>query len=456
MKIAIIGGAGTRVPLLTHGLLRFHSDLGPEEISLWDIDPTRRKAIARISRAMAEIFDVPLIISEPRSLDEAVADSCFVISCIRVGGTTGRILDETIALQHGTVGQETVGAGGFALSLRTIPPMIEYARQVSMLAPQAWLVNFTNPVGIISQALIQAGFGDRVIGVCDTPREQFESFAQVLGVPLEEAFFDYFGLNHLGWVRAVVVNGKDRSHEIFESTEKLKRSYKRPLFEPDFLRELEILPTEYLYYYYFPDRAIEKIRESGSTRGKMVQELENRLLSGVLEHDNEPDKMVGAYDDYLARRNATYMAMETGERVADLDVGKAREELYQHAAGYERIAIDVMRAIHGNRATVMPVDVANRGAIAELEDQDAVEVPCVIDATGAHPLAVGKVPKSASSLLMDVKEYERLTVRAALERSAALAEEALRRNPLIRSREQAGNILRDYRASHRPYLDYLG
>ncbi len=455
MKVAIIGGAGARVPLLTSGFLRFQDDLRIDEITLWDIHETRRQMAARVSRAMVGRHGGKLNVSLPETLQEALENASFVVSSIRVGGTAGRIQDETIALKHGTLGQETVGAGGFCLALRTIPVMIDYARQVTRHAPQAWLLNFTNPVGIISQALLEAGQGDRTVGICDTPREQFESLAHALDIPLDNAFFDYVGLNHLGWVRRILSQGTDRLPELLASDERLANAYRIPLFEISFLRRLQLLPTEYLYYYYDPERARRETTARGSTRGQLVLRLEEELTQAVASHPDRPESVLEAYDRYLASRNASYMAVETGGRVDEETIARAREHLYSSAAGYDRIAIDVMRAIRNHRPTVMPVDVANQGAIPDLEAADAVEVPCVIDSNGARPLAAGSLPEQVRELVLQVKRYERLTVRAALEESRDLAEQALAANPILESREQAGAILREYRKAHAPHLDYL-
>ncbi|HSR49325.1 MAG TPA: 6-phospho-beta-glucosidase [Acidobacteriota bacterium] len=455
MKITIIGGAGARVPLVTHGLIRFRQDLPVQELSLWDIDKDRRSVIARISRAMASRAGVSFNVSEPETLEEALENADFIISSIRVGGMRGRILDETVALKHGTVGQETVGAGGFCLALRTIPPLLEYLEQIAKMAPDAWVLNFTNPVGIVSQSMILSGLGSRVIGICDTPREQFEMLAHSLDVPLEEAYFDYFGLNHLGWIRGVEVDGRNLIKELLDSPEKLNQVYRIPLFEAEFLRDLGLFPTEYLYYYYRTRHACEHTAGGDRTRGQLIQNLEDRLMERVSRAGSATDEIAEAYDDYLAARNASYMTVETGEEVSRESLQKARRNLYTQAAGYDRIAIDAMRAISRDSSLVMPLDVANIGAIEELEDDDSVEVPCVIGANGPHPLATGKPPQQIRDLLFKVKRYERLTAQAALHRSAEMAEDALASNPLIDSREQARKVLEEYRQVHGRHLEYL-
>jgi 6-phospho-beta-glucosidase len=454
MKVALVGGAGTRVPLVVVGLVRFHEELRTSELALWDPDQRRLALIARLCEAMTKRYQVPLRITPARSSEQALENADFVLASIRVGGSAGRVVDENVAFRHGTLGQETVGAGGWAMALRSIPPMLGYAQQMQQLAPRAWLLNFTNPVGIVMQALLAAGC-HRVIGVCDTPRELFETVAAELGIESRLTFFDYFGLNHLGWVRRVLVGGEDRLAPAFADPDRLARFYHVPLFEPAFLQELKLLPTEYLYFYYQAKKAVEKIRSHQITRGQQVEQQETELFRVLAAEGGKPERLLDAYDQYLARRNATYFHLETGQAVREEAVEQARRELYDRAAGYERIAVDVMRAIRNHKPTTMPVDVANHGSMDGLDELDAVEVPCLIDGNGARPLATGPVPQAVHSLLHETKHYERLTAQGALEGSAAKAIEGLAANPLIRSRSLAERLASDYRRAHRPWSDYL-
>jgi 6-phospho-beta-glucosidase len=454
MKLAIIGGAGARVPLVLVGLLRFHSDLRTDEVVLWDINTDRQILIDRICAAMIERYGVPIKVRTGKTIEDTLDGADFIIASVRVGGTDTRVLDEQIALSHGVLGQETVGPGGWGMALRTIPAVLKYAQLAEKIAPRAWLLNFSNPVGIVLQALLEAGVL-RTIGVCDTPRELFESVASLLGVPSQQAFFDYLGLNHLGWVRSVQVNGRNRLEELFDSPDKLAHVYHVPLFAPDYLQNLRLLPTEYVYFYLNAQRAVEKLRQAARTRGQMVAEQEQQLFQAVAAGANDGGKVVAAYDNFLASRNATYFQLETGAKVNEESLETARKELYEKAAGYERIAVDVMRAMALNRPTVFPVDVANNGAMDELSLQDAVEVPCVIDGNGAKPLAVGAIPAQVRSLLLRVKEYERLTAKAALEGSSKIAVEALAANPLVGERRLAEKLGSEYLRAHQAYLNYL-
>ena len=453
MKVALLGGAGTRVPLVVSGLLRSRANLPCEELALWDPNHERQAAIAAVCDAMVRRSLTALRITLAGSAERAISGADFILCSIRVGGAEARIKDERIALADGLLGQETIGPGGWAMALRSIPAVLEYARLAERVAPRAWLLNFTNPVGIVQQALLAAGV-QRAIGICDTPREMFENAARELGIETDRAFFDYFGLNHLGWVRRILVDGKDLLPQLLAQPQKVANIYHVPLFEEQYLQSTRLLPTEYVYFYLHADEAAAKLKRAGTTRGEAVAEQERKFFAALAAANGDGARMLERYDDYLAERHATYFRLETGESVSQRDLAQARSELYQKAAGYDRIAVDVMRAIAGNQRAVFPVDVANQGAIADLPANDAVEVPCEIDARGACPLPVGCVPESVRALLTQVKEYERLTAQAALQGSLELAAEALRANPLVGDRVDPMNLAQAYRDAH-PHLEYL-
>ncbi len=271
MKVAIIGGAGVRVPLLVGGLSR--SDLGISEIALFDLDQERQRVIADLATRMAGGARV----TSASTPEAAIEGADFVISSIRVGGAAQRAKDEAAAIALGAVGQETVGPVGFAMAVRTIPAMVDYGRLVARLAPRAWLINFSNPVSLITQAVHQETDA-RLIGICDTPMEMFEDAAHALGLPASVCSYDYFGLNHLGWLRDVLFEGEGQLHRIWNNDAALKSAYRSPLFEPERLRQLKLLPTEYLYYYYRPEVALEHMKRAGSSRGAAVAKLTEELF----------------------------------------------------------------------------------------------------------------------------------------------------------------------------------
>ncbi len=424
MKIAVIGGAGVRTPLLVHGLAG--SDLPITHIALFDPDQARLAVMSDLTRRKAGGVYV-----EPYgSAREAIEGADYVFLSIRVGGIEGRARDEAIALEHGIVGQETIGPAGFAMALRTIPHVVAYAREIEMHAPRAWVINFTNPVGMITQAALAATPG-RTIGICDTPTELFEEVAHALGKPTDECYFDYFGLNHLGWVREVYWNGEPQLHRLWPDPRALERLYRVPLFSGEFLAKLRLLPTEYVYYYYRSQEAYENIRRAGQSRGSAIERLNARFFED-LKAAVDP---VRVYEDYLAARNATYMQIESGSRA--LPVRWPWAEL----TGYDKIALSVVRAIHFNSGAIIPLNVRNSGNLPDLEPGDTIEVPCVVNGNGARALHVGPVPEAVRSLLSQVKTYERLTVQAAVSGDRALAEEALACNPLVQERALAARLL---------------
>lgn len=425
MKIAIIGGGGVRTPLLSAALAG--SDLPLEELSLFDPSSERLAVIAPLADRMAE--GVPVAARD--TVEECVEGADFVFTSFRVGGIEARARNEAAALKLGLVGQETVGFGGCAMALATIPAMVAHAKVIERVAPQAWMINFTNPVGIITQA-VQTATDAKIVGICDTPTELFEEVARALGLPSNECHFDYFGLNHLGWLREVYHNGRPQLEQLWATPERLGGLYRTNFFDPAFLADLRLLPTEYGYFYYETARAIESLQRAGESRGVMLTRLNAKLFETLASGPKDPTKV---YRDYLAERDASYMQLESGSQKPLAPPASAE------VTGYDRIALAVVRAIHFNTNAVIPLDVANRGNIGELEDDDVVEVPCVVNADGPHALNVAPIPDVVRDLLVKMKTYERLTVRAALEGSRELALEALVTNPLVGSRDVAEQLV---------------
>ncbi len=300
-----------------------------------------------------------------------------------------------------------------------------------MWRPEAWIINFANPVGIVTQA-VQAATDAKIIGICDTPTELFEEVARALELPSSECHFDYFGLNHLGWLREVHHEGRPQLVALWEDQERLRGLYRTDFFDPAFLADLRLLPTEYGYFYYQTARAIESLQKAGESRGVMLARLNAGLFEALAGGKGDPTTV---YRDYLAARDASYMQLESGSPKPLAPPPAAA------VTGYDRIALAVIRAIHFNTSAVIPLDVPNQGNLGDLLDEDVVEVPCVVNADGPHALNVPRVPESVRGLLMQVKEYERLTVRAALEGSADLAVEALVLNPLVGRRDLAERLV---------------
>jgi 6-phospho-beta-glucosidase len=426
MKISIIGGAGVRVPLLVGGLAR--SDMRISDIALFDVDKSRQEVIAQLAQQMAP----GLRISSEHSAESAIDGSAFVITSIRVGGAAQRAKDEATALAHDVIGQETVGPVGFAMAVRTIPAMVEYGRLVSRLAPRAWLINFSNPVSIITQTVHQETDA-RLIGICDTPMEMFEDAAHALGLPATVCSYDYFGLNHLGWLRDVLFEGEGQLHRIWNDDARLMSAYRSPLFEPERLRKLKLLPTEYLYYYYRPEVALANIKKSGSSRGQFVARLTEEFFDDL--KTSSPQALVDKYQQYLAARDGAYMSLETGATTPRIKPDWAE------LSGYDKIALMTMRAIVHNQGAIIPLDVANHGTLPFLDNDDIVEVPCRVDKDGPRPQIVGPIPDHPRELIETVKTYERATVKGALSGDRGELIDALALNPLVLTRDKAAQLV---------------
>jgi 6-phospho-beta-glucosidase len=425
VKIAVVGGGGVRTPLLAAGLAG--SDLPLEEVALYDTDRERLSVIAPLADRLAAGVDV----RASDTVAECVAGADFVFTSFRVGGIEARARNEAAALRLGLVGQETVGFAGCAMALATVPEMVRYAREIEAVAPEAWIVNFSNPVGVVTQA-VQAATGARIIGICDTPTELFEEVARALELPSRDCHFDYFGLNHLGWLREVFHHGRPQLARLWDDPTRLEGLYRTRLFEPAFLAELRLLPTEYGYFYYRTADTIENLQRAGESRGSVLARLNAGLFRSLSRGSGDP---VELYREYLAARDASYMQLESGSDEALAPPPAAA------VTGYDKIALAVVRAIHFDSAAVIPLDVPNQGNLGDLEDDDVVEVPCVVGANGPRALNVPPVPDAVRGLLRTIKEYERLTVRAALEGSADLAVDALTVNPLVGRRELAQRLV---------------
>jgi 6-phospho-beta-glucosidase len=451
VKIAVIGGAGVRTPLLVNGLTQ--SDVPIREIALFDIDEARLDAIGGVARRFAHDASIALC----RTSAEAIRGADFVFTSIRVGGIEQRARDEAASLKHGVLGQETIGPAGFAMTVRTIPALLRYAREMEDLAPDAWMINFTNPVGPVTQALLTETRA-KVIGICDTPTELFEEVARVLGVRSAECHFDYFGLNHLGWLREVYHRGRSQLARVWNDPERLRAIYRAPLFDPEYLAALKLLPTEYVYYYVRTKLAAENIRKAGQTRGAVIAQLNARLFEELASPGVDA---AAVYERYLGARNAGYMTIESGTPQGAESGDPHRAErggppaaaLHEpgmagvhgtpsalHAlTGYDKIALSVVRAIHFNTGAVIPLNVRNNGNLP-LEAEDCVEVPCVVNATGAWPAHVPPLPPRIAEFIQRVKQYERLTIQAAHTQTAQAAVDALAANPLVADRALAHTL----------------
>ncbi|WP_053662833.1 6-phospho-beta-glucosidase [Streptomyces sp. MMG1121] len=445
MKLTILGGGGFRVPLVYGALLADHGEGRVTEVVLHDLDDRRLHAVSRVLDGQAaKIPDAPGV-SATTDLDEALTGADFVFSAIRVGGLEGRANDERVALAEGVLGQETVGAGGIAYGLRTVPVAVDIARRVARLAPDAWVINFTNPAGLVTEAMSRH-LGDRVIGICDSPVGLGRRIARVLGADPKRTFIDYVGLNHLGWVRGLRVAGRDELPRLLADPALLGSFEEGRLFGADWLRSLGAIPNEYLHYYYFNREAVRAYQEAEQTRGAFLRDQQARFYDEALHTDRSA---LDAWDRTRAEREATYMA-ENRE-----SAGAGEREADDLSGGYEKVALALMRAIARDERTTLILNVRNRNTLAALDADAVIEVPCLVDANGAHPVAVDPLPGHATGLVSSVKAVEREVLAAAESGSRATAVKAFALHPLVDSVNVARRLVEGYAEVH-PGLAYLG
>jgi 6-phospho-beta-glucosidase len=426
VRLALLGGGGFRVPLV-HGALLAGGDV--TELVLHDVDAGRLAAIERVLAEQARgVVDAPRV-RTTTDLRDALSDVDFVFSAIRVGGLRGRRLDEQLAAAEGVLGQETVGAGGIAYGLRTVPVAVALARTIAEVAPRAWVINFTNPAGMVTEAMAGV-LGERVIGICDSPVGLCRRVARALDVDPAVARFDYAGLNHLGWLRAVHVGGEDVLPRLLSDVDGLESFEEGKLFGADWLRALGAVPNEYLRYYYFAREAV-----GTESRGAFLLEQQRSFYA-------EPS--LASWERTRLEREATYMAeTREGER-EDLEGG-----------GYEKVALALMRALARGERTTLILNVRNGSALPGVPADAVVEVPCTVDADGARPLGAGPLPDHALGLVTSVKAVERAAIEAAATGSRDAALRAFALHPLVDSVSVARRLLDGYVAAH-PELAYLG
>jgi 6-phospho-beta-glucosidase len=439
MKIAVLGGGGFRVPMVYGALAERATRLGLEEVALYDVDEQRLAQIEPVLEGLAHEGDARLPFTCTTSLDEAIEGADFVFCAIRVGRLEGRAVDERVALDEGVVGQETTGPGGLCFALRTVPVMVEIARRVAERSPHAWFVNFTNPAGLVTEA-IQAELGDRAVGICDSPAGLCRRVAAALGRRNEDLWFDYFGLNHLGWLGGVNDGERDLLPGLLADDERLASFEEGRLFGGEWLRSLRMIPNEYLFFYYFASDAVGALRSGLESRAEFLLRQQATFYG---DNVRAPATALDAWRSARRERDETYFA----EAHAAAGVVSPSEN-HDTPGGYESEALAVVEAIALNEARVLILNTANRSSLPFLDEQAVVEVPCVVGSAGVHPVAVGEVPAHARALVETIKEVERLTIDAALTGSRELAVKAIALHPLVPSVNTARRMFDTYAARH--------
>jgi 6-phospho-beta-glucosidase len=419
VKVAVVGGGSTYTPELVEGLAARTDRLPLEELVLLDPDRERRDVVGGLARRIlaARGWSGRLVVTDDRA--SALDGADFVLVQLRVGGQQARLLDETIPVRHGTVGQETTGAGGLMKALRTIPVVLDIAEEAARRgASGAWIVDFTNPVGMVTQALLDDGH--RAVGLCNVAIGLQRRLAARMGVAPERVQLEHVGLNHLSWVRAVLVDGTDVLPGLLETEGgSLAEEVGTPV---ELLRSLGALPSYYLRYFHLRDTVIEEQR-SGHNRAREVIEIERELL------DIYRDETLTSQPELLSRRGGAY---------------------------YSEAAVQLIASLHDGTGDVQVVDTLNSGALPDLPADTVVEVPARIDREGPHPLPLTPLAPELRGLVQAVKAYEELGIRAARSGDRRDALMALMANPLVGRWEVAVPLLEELLEANAPLLPRFG
>lgn len=417
-KVVVMGGGSSYTPEIVEGLIAHADELDLRQVWLVDIPAGEEKLaiVGKLAQRMVEKAGGRFAIKLTLDRREALSDADFVVTQIRVGGIQARIKDERIPLRHGVVGQETTGPGGFAKALRTVPAVLGICRDMAELCPQAWLINFTNPSGIVTEAVARHT-PVRVIGLCNIPINTERSLAKEYGVTPDEMCIEFVGCNHCVWLNRVFCRGREVTAELVAKAEASGN------WPPGFIASLGAIPCGYHRYYYLPDQALEHLledeRAGKPTRGEQIVGIEKELF------DLYRDPDLATKPEALSKRGG---------------------------ALYSEAAVRLIASIHNDRRDIQCVDTANRGALSDLPAESVVEVNCVIDAQGPHPIAVGPLRPQLRGLLQQVKAYEELTIQAAITGDRHAALQALVLNPVVPSARLAKPLLDDLIEAHADYL----
>ncbi|HLS02971.1 MAG TPA: 6-phospho-beta-glucosidase [Beutenbergiaceae bacterium] len=426
MRLTIVGGGGFRVPLVYSAVAQARHRVPITEVVLTDTDPTRLEAIESVLTGMG--FDLPL--STTTSLDDALGGAACVFAAIRVGGTQGRINDERVALSHGLLGQETIGPGGLAYAIRTLAVMEDLAQRVARLCPQAWIINFTNPAGLITQAMLD--HHPRVVGICDTPIGLVRRVARVLGQDVEAADIGYLGINHLGWLKSFTVDGVDHLQGLLADPQRLAQIEEARTLGVPWVQTMGAIPNEYVYYYHYTREVVATLSGAGATRGEFLDTQQTRFYTTPHDH---PHQTLGAWRQTLREREETYMAEARDQARQEEDI----------SGGYHEVAVDLMAGVLAGEHNRMILGVANRGAIPQLPQQATVEVVCQVDEHGVHPIhPTPQLDLDHIGLIIQVKAAEQELIAAVRAGSQKSAWRAFASHPLVDSVAVARDLVQDY------------
>ena len=428
IKIVTIGGGSSYTPELVEGLIKRYSELPVRELWLVDIEEGKEKLriVGNLAKRMIKKAGVPMEIHLTLDRKEALKDADFVTTQIRVGLLDARIKDEKIPLSHGIIGQETNGAGGMFKALRTIPVILDIDEDMSKLCPNAWMINFTNPAGMITEALLRYGKNKKVIGLCNVPIGMEKAVANVLEIEHKRLRMDFVGLNHMVFGKEVYVDGVRVTDKLINlladgNIDQIVKNISDFTWDKDFIKALGMMPCPYhKYYFQTKDMLKEELEQfsKGETRAE-VKKVEEELFE-LYKNENLDIK-----PSELEKRGGAY---------------------------YSDAACRLICSIYNDKKDIQPVNIKNNGAIIGISNESAVEVSCMITRDGPRPIAVGELPVAINGLIQQIKTFERLVVDAAVFGDYHKAILALTVNPLVQSDKLAKVLVDELMIAHKDYL----
>jgi len=428
LKVAVIGGGSSYTPELIEGFIKRYQEFPIDELYLVDIEAGREKlkTVGALAERMIEKAGLPIELHMTFDRREAIQDAAFVTTQIRVGMLDARSRDEKIPLRYGLLGQETTGAGGFAKAVRTIPVILDICKDIEELSPHAFLLNFTNPAGIVTEAVTKYT-KVKTIGLCNLPIGTKMLVAKMMDVDVSKVDIEMAGINHLNWTTKVWVGGIEKTGEVLDIISGVKGVSVKNIpdieWEREFIQSVGMIPCSYLRYYYMKDKMLEKQLQDLETKGTRADEVKK-----------VEEELFALYQDPLLNRKPTQLEKRGG-------------------AYYSEAAVNLMTSIYNNKKDIQIVNVKNNGILSCLPDDVSVEVNCVIDSEGATPLQLKTaLPPHIRGLLQVVKAYEELTVEAAVHGDYQAGLQALTIHPLVGSAELAKRVFSDILNENKEFL----
>ena len=451
MKLTVIGGGGVRSMFLAKSIAQRAHDLHITELVFMDCDADKLRIYGGLARHVARLLDPALKLTLTTDADEAVRDADYIITTIRVGGDHTRVRDERIALDLGILGQETTGAAGLSFAMRSVPALADYCERIKRLSkPTVKVFNFTNPAGVVSQALRDMGY-DFTYGICDAPSGMLHQFADLYGVDASRIAGECYGLNHLSFFRSIQIDGREIMPELIARPDAYEKTDLR-FFGRDLIEHMGCVLNEYLYYFYYREQAVQNILKAGVTRGEVIEDINRQMTEELSKMDieNDFDSCLACFEKWYGKREDAYMANETG---VHRDKPWKFDVFSPDAGGYAGVALRFIELVETGTTGSMILCAPNQGAIPTLADDDIVEITCDISRDGAKPHKVENPDPRALELIRRVKSYERLAAKAIVQRDRTAAVDCLMLHPLVNSYSLAVQLVDAYFALNAPFLN---